>query len=292
MSERALSAGRAEVRTVVDAGLRSCWPVAMSCAPAVRRWIAGFSRRRVAGRPALSSCPPPWLATTLWAAGAAPWPTFSRLGARCEVAMILTRADADRQDMVHSDRAGHPDLTWAAATPMCCWMPCAARPPGRRSCAPRRVAPWSAAPARGPWLSAAGLCCPASGAEGPSPWVAMVWGWSPMRWSCPTLARQRAASAADLAARLAARWMPAVAVLGIPEQSALLGHDGRWEVAGPGPVTVFQGGQRQRLRGGRERSCLGRAHSAGLCASYWSPLTISRPIWAVSSGLSSGWPLH
>ena len=173
---------------------------------------------------------------------------FARLGAPCEVAMILTRADADRPDMVAVIEqatllylgggdthvlldALSGSLAWAAALR----AQTGGAVVGGSSAGAMVACSHTLLPARPP-------------AQGP-PWVAGL-GLVAQALVLPHFEPARAALAADLAARLAGEVDAAMAVLGIPEQSALLSHDGRWEVVGPGPVTVFQGGQRRAYASG------------------------------------------
>lgn len=165
---------------------------------------------------------------------------FKRLGAHCDVAMILNRADADRQEMVDLiARAtlvylggGDPPVLLAALRGSRAWEAAllafrqgavvGGSSAGAMVVCERTLLPGESQPAWGDGL-----------------------GLVPHALVLPHFGAARE----ETAARLAATHAP-IAVLGIPEQSALLGGNGMWEVAGPGPVVVFAGGERRQYHAG------------------------------------------
>ena len=164
---------------------------------------------------------------------------FKRLGATCAVAMILNRADADRPDMVALIEdatlvylgGGDPDVLLAALDGSLAWQ--AALRAGARGA----VVGGSSA---GAMVVCSHLLMPGQqGRASPGQsWVAGL-GLVPDTLVLPHFTQEREATAVALAGDMASAGVPGAAVLGIPEQSALLGQGRAWEVAGPGPVVVI-----------------------------------------------------
>jgi len=154
---------------------------------------------------------------------------FARLGATATGAMILNRADAERVEATSGLRdadliylgGGDPAFLLQTLHGSAAWMAIID------------------AYARGAVVGGS-----SAGAMVVCDWVALPPAWTPAKVGLGlvhdavvlphyTRARQHAAEAM-------ARALPAgIAVLGIPEQSGLLGADRAWTVVGPGPVTVF-----------------------------------------------------
>lgn len=165
---------------------------------------------------------------------------WNRLGARCEVAMILSRADADRPEWVEMiERAtlvylggGDPDALLDALAGSAAWA-AALRVHERGG-----VVGGSSA---GAMVVCSHTLLPGKRSDGPTPWVAGL-GLVPNALVLPHYRPEREESAADLSARLSRAVSPQASLFGIPEQQALLGCAGEWEVAGAGPITVFADG--------------------------------------------------
>lgn len=161
---------------------------------------------------------------------------FDRLDARCEVAMILTRADAEQPEQVGLiERAslvylggGDPDVLLDVLAGSAAWA-AALRVYERGG-----VIGGSSA---GAMVMCSHTLLPGTrGIEG-TPWVE---GLGVVRDALvlPHYTAQRAGSLATLAGRMRGELSSDAAVLGIPEHTALLGNGAAWEVAGPGQVRV------------------------------------------------------
>jgi cyanophycinase len=170
---------------------------------------------------------------------------FARLGARCDVAMILNRADADRPEMAALIESGtliylgggEPHVLLEALRGSLAWQATL------RAFARGAVVGGSSA---GAMVVCDRTLLPnlAATPDGP-PWREGL-GLVPNTLVLPHYSSARAETATGLARRLAS-----ALVLGIPEQSAVLGGaSGAWEVAGPGPVTVFGGGEQHAYGSG------------------------------------------
>lgn len=173
---------------------------------------------------------------------------FGRLGARCTVAMILTREDAQRPEQVASIErgtliylaGGDPDviLDVLAGTPAFAAM--------RRVYERGGVVGGSSA---GAMAMCSHTLVPGSTGPKESPWVAGL-GLAEHALVLPHYTAMRAASAAALAEQLRRDVAPSFAVFGIPEHVALLGSGTEWDVVGPEPVTVFTAGEHRSYRQG------------------------------------------
>jgi len=175
---------------------------------------------------------------------------WGRLGARCDVAMILNRADADdpRWARMIEDATliylggGDPDVLLDALRGSTAWE--AMRRAyergavvGGSSAGAMVVCGQTLIPGRGsgtldgvPWATGLGLVPDA------------------LVWPHYTPAKEDAAT--DLAARLRAAVSPSLALLGVPEQQGLLGGANGWEVAGRGPIVVLQHGRKRSYGAG------------------------------------------
>jgi cyanophycinase len=168
---------------------------------------------------------------------------FGRLGAHCEVAMILSHDDANRPDMAALiDGAtlvylggGEPQVLLDALRSSLAWD--AALSAFERGA----VVGGSSA---GAMVVCSHTLLPGQRTPGQRAWVDGL-GLVRDALVMPHFDAARAPSPAGFAATLAQAVSPAFALFGIPEQSALLGAGRDWEVAGAGPVTVFQSGQSQ-----------------------------------------------
>ncbi len=165
---------------------------------------------------------------------------WGRLGASCAVAMILDRADADRQEwgeMIEGATlvylgGGDPDALLDALAGSSAWQAIL--------CVYARGGVVGGSSA-GAMIVCARTLLPGKRAGASTPWVDGL-GLVPAALVLPHYSTGRANTARDLAARLAQEAAPDSAVLGVPEMSGLLGDSAGWDVVGPGPVTVFQGG--------------------------------------------------
>ncbi len=168
---------------------------------------------------------------------------WGRLGAHCDVAMILNRADADdpRWARIIEDGTliylggGDPDVLLDALQGSTAWE--AVRRAHERgavvggsSAGAMVVCGQTLIPGRG------------SGTLDQAPWAPGL-GLVPNALVWPHYTPDKEGAANDLAARLAAEVSPSLALLGIPEQQGLLGGADGWEVAGRGPIVVFQHGR-------------------------------------------------
>lgn len=162
---------------------------------------------------------------------------FGRLGAPCEVAMILTRRDAERPEYVAMIEGGtliylaggDPDVLLDVLAGSPAWA-AALRVYERGG-----VVGGSSA---GAMVVCSHTLLPGRRAADQVPWVPGL-GLAPQALVLPHYAASRAPSAITLAERLRREVSPTFSVLGIPEHVALLGSGAGWDVVGPGPVTVF-----------------------------------------------------
>jgi len=165
---------------------------------------------------------------------------WGRLGAPCDVAMILTRADADRAEYVRMIEGGaliylgggDPDVLLDTLVGSAAWA-AAVRAHERGA-----VLGGSSA---GAMVVCGKTLLPGRRQSDETPWVDGL-GVVPDALVLPHYTTGRADMARDLAARLTREASPTMAVLGIPEMSGLLGDGATWEAVGPGSTTVFQGG--------------------------------------------------
>ncbi len=163
---------------------------------------------------------------------------WGRLGASCEVAMILKRADADKQEWVEMiERAtlvylggGDPDVLLDALAGSASWE-AALRVHERGG-----VVGGSSA---GAMVVCAQTLLPGKRADPTRPWVEGL-GLVPHALVLPHYSTGRAGDARALATGLGAE-SPGAAVLGIAEMSGVLGDGAGWEAVGPASVAVFQG---------------------------------------------------
>ena len=169
---------------------------------------------------------------------------FRGLGAQMEDLRVRSRADAASAAVVEAARGG--GLFYIAGGD-----------PGRVAQILRDSEVWAAI--HDAWRGGAALAGSSAGA--------MALGeWTLVRHSFPGHDRRRPLPALDVVPGAAVlphfdtfgeRWIPSArealgdaVLLGIAERTALL-HDGeRWRVAGPGAVTVIDGGQRHSARSG------------------------------------------
>ena len=166
---------------------------------------------------------------------------WGRLGARCDVAMILDRADADRQEWVEMIEGGtliylgggDPDVLLDALAGSAAWAA------ALRAHARGAVLGGSSA---GAMVVCAKTLLPGRRDSARTPWVDGL-GVVPAALVLPHYSARGAASARELAARLQREVAPSMAVLGIPEMSGLLGDGAGWEAVGPGAAAVFARGQ-------------------------------------------------
>jgi len=164
---------------------------------------------------------------------------WSRLGAHCEVAMILDRADADRREWIEMIEGstlvylggGDPDVLLDALAGSSAWQAIL------RVYARGGVVGGASA---GAMVVCARTLLPGKRDSASSPWVDGL-GLVPNALVLPHYSAARAGAARDLATRLVGEAPPDSAVLGIPEMSGLLGDGASWQVVGPGPATVFRG---------------------------------------------------
>jgi cyanophycinase len=173
---------------------------------------------------------------------------FGRLGARCTVAMILTRQDAARPEYVSMIEGGSliylaggdPDVLLEVLAGSAAWV------------AALRVYEQGGV-VGGSSAGAMAVCShtllPDRRAAEERPWVPGL-GLVPHALVLPHYAAPRATLAATLAERLSHEVAPTFSVLGIPEHVALLGSGAMWEVVGPVPVTVFTAGRQRAYRPG------------------------------------------
>lgn len=175
---------------------------------------------------------------------------WNRLGARCEVAMILSRDDAGKPEWVEMiERAtlvylggGDPDVLLDALAGSAAWA-AALRVYERGG-----VVGGSSA---GAMVVCSHTLLPGKRSGAQIPWVEGL-GLVPDALVLPHYRPEREASATELSARLSREVSPQASLFGIPEQQALLGRAGDWEVAGQGPITVFAAGA-SRSYGNAER---------------------------------------
>jgi cyanophycinase len=162
---------------------------------------------------------------------------FSRLGARCTVAMILTRQDAELPEyisMIESGTliylaGGDPDVLLDVLAGSAVWAAVL------RVYERGGVVGGSSA---GAMVMCSHTLLPGRRADDQVPWVAGL-GLVRHTLVLPHYVAPRAASAVPLAAHLRREVAPTFSVLGIPEHTALLGNGVAWDVVGPGPVTIF-----------------------------------------------------
>ncbi len=175
---------------------------------------------------------------------------WGRLGARCDVAMILSRADADdpRWARMIEDGTliylggGDPDVLLDALHGSPAWEAV------RRAYERGAVVGGSSA---GAMVVCGQTLIPGRGSDTLDgvPWAlgldlvpdALVW---------PHYTPDKESAAMKLAARLAREISPSMALLGIPEQQGLLGSADGWEVVGRGPIVVFQHDRRRSYGAG------------------------------------------
>ena len=173
---------------------------------------------------------------------------FGRLGAPCEVAMILTRDDAEKPDNVGLIESGtliylgggDPDVLLDVLAGTAAWA-AALRVYERGG-----VVGGSSA---GAMVMCSHTLLPGRRNEDDTPWVAAL-ALVANALVMPHYSPRRAGSMATLAERSSREVFPSFAVLGIPEHVGLLGNGPEWEVVGPGPVTVFTGGRAHEYREG------------------------------------------
>jgi len=165
---------------------------------------------------------------------------FGRLGARCTVAMILTRRDAERPEYVAMIEGGSliylaggdPDVLLDVLAGSTAWS-AALRVYERGG-----VVGGSSA---GAMVMCSHTLLPGRRTADQVPWVPGL-GLVQHALVLPHYTPTRATSAIPLAERLCREVAPTFSVLGIPEHTALLGSGAVWDVVGPGPVTVFAAG--------------------------------------------------
>ncbi len=173
---------------------------------------------------------------------------WGRLGASCAVAMILNRADADRQEWVEMIEGatlvylggGDPDVLLDALAGSAAWQAIL------RVYARGGVVGGSSA---GAMVVCAQTLLPGKRDGASTPWVDGL-GLVSAALTLPHYSAGRAGTARDLAARLVREVSPDSAVLGIPEMSGLLGDGAGWDVVGPGLSTVFRDGDMRIYRRG------------------------------------------
>ena len=162
---------------------------------------------------------------------------FGRLGAPCETAMILSREDADGPEwLAMIERGtliylagGDPDSLLDALAGSAAWE--AILRVYRRG----GVVGGSSA---GAMVVCGQTLLPGKRGAHEAPWVPGL-DLVPDTLVLPHYRSEGRSNAVGLAARLRNEVAPATRVLGIPEQTALLGDSDRWTVAGPGAVSVF-----------------------------------------------------
>jgi cyanophycinase len=173
---------------------------------------------------------------------------FSRLGARCTVAMILTRQDAERPEyvaMIESGTliylaGGDPDVLLDVLAGSAAWA-AALRVYERGGLVGGSSA--------GAMVMCSHTLLPGRRAADQVPWVAGL-GLVQHALVLPHYTPTRATTATTLAERLGREITPTFSVLGIPEHTALLGSGAVWDVVGPGPVTVFAAGNQRAYEPG------------------------------------------
>ena len=173
---------------------------------------------------------------------------FERLGAACKVAMILSRADADRLEWVAMIErgtliylaGGDPDSLLDALSGSAAWQ-AILRVYGRGG-----VVGGSSA---GAMVVCGQTLLPGRRGAHQTPWVNGL-GLVPETLVLPHYREEGRSNAVGLAARLRNEVAPGMRILGIPEQTALLGAGDEWTVAGPGTVSVFADGEERDYTGG------------------------------------------
>lgn len=164
---------------------------------------------------------------------------WGRLGASCEVAMILKRTDADKQewtkmiekaDLVYLG-GGDPDVLLNALAGSASWE-AALRVYERGG-----VVGGSSA---GAMVVCAQTLLPGKRANATRPWAEGL-GLVPHALVLPHYSASRASDARALAVGLGATETHRSTVLGIAEMSGVLGDGDDWEAVGPSSVAVFQG---------------------------------------------------